>query len=83
MGDFELLTSRFTATGLGQERRACRIWRGDIILPRRGTRRLLIALRISRTNEIDSGEAGEIGSLRAVYDSFRSRPASLPPPPMP
>ena len=78
VGGVESLTWRFTATGPAIKNGApAQIYgRGDIVLPPGASRGVvLISLTTSRTNEVDSpGEVGEIGTLRAVYDSFRLQP---------
>lgn len=78
VGGVESLTWRFTATGPAIKNGApAQIYgRGDVVLPPGATRGVvLISLATSRTNEVDSpGEVGEVGTLRAVYDSFRLQP---------
>ena len=75
VGGVESLTWRFTATGPAVKGGApAQIYgRGDVVLPPGSARGVvLISLTTSRTSEVDSPEeVGEIGTLRAVYDSFR------------
>lgn len=78
VGDQEVMTWRFTATGPAIKGGApAQIFgRGDILLPPGATRGvILIALATSRTDEVRSAaDVGESGTLRAIYDSFRLQP---------